>query len=351
MGAPARILGFDFLRGILAIGVMVYHYLAWSKMANLYNLGTYGVYAFFVLSGASMYVAYSARMDRLHDLVPYLVNRIFRIFPLLLAIGIVVPLLRWLARLASGRSVSLDVPLSTILGSLPTFGVTQPGAVGIATGAWSLGIEFVFYAIFPLLLAVFRSGWGAALVCSLVFLVAQVAFVNMVLAQGTFSENWVSYTQYGSFGFYFAFGMLIGKYVDAGGASPGKTGVIFLFVSGLAVLAMSSGATRTDGLTGFTGISLLVLVCCVTAVSAYLPLVGAWARIAHTLGVLSYPVYLLHPVVWHVVGKRDAFGMVTAGVATFALSWLSWRLLEQPAIRLGKRLNLRLSAPMRSEPV
>src|SRR3546814_7824333 len=139
----ARIWGFDRLRGLLAVGVMVYHYLAWSKVAHLYNLSTYGVYAFFVLSGASMYVAYSNKMDRLADIVPYAINRIFRILPLLLIVGIAIPLAFWLAFALKRGGGDITLSLSTLLGVLPTFDFTHPGTVSIATGAWSLGIEFV----------------------------------------------------------------------------------------------------------------------------------------------------------------------------------------------------------------
>src|SRR3546814_6924624 len=93
-----------------------------------------------------------------------------------------------------------------------------------------LGIEFVFYAIFPLLLALFRTSWRSATLCCAVFLVCQLAFVNMVLATGTLTQSWERYIQYGSFGFYFAFGMLLGKYLEEKSPTQGSRTALGIFM-------------------------------------------------------------------------------------------------------------------------
>src|SRR4051794_32821994 len=49
-----RVLGWDLLRGLCALTVATYHMLLWLDIAELPALGTYGVYLFFVLSGASL---------------------------------------------------------------------------------------------------------------------------------------------------------------------------------------------------------------------------------------------------------------------------------------------------------
>ena len=50
----ARVLGWDVLRGVCALAVASYHLLLWLDIAALHTFGSYGVYLFFVLSGASL---------------------------------------------------------------------------------------------------------------------------------------------------------------------------------------------------------------------------------------------------------------------------------------------------------
>ncbi|RYY87902.1 MAG: acyltransferase, partial [Comamonadaceae bacterium] len=47
-----RVLGWDLLRGLSAVAVATYHLLSWQQVAAIHAWGSYGVYLFFVLSGA-----------------------------------------------------------------------------------------------------------------------------------------------------------------------------------------------------------------------------------------------------------------------------------------------------------
>ncbi|WP_373744718.1 MULTISPECIES: acyltransferase family protein [Burkholderiales] len=342
--------GFDLLRGLLAFSVMVYHLLSWSNTANLYNLGTFGVYGFFVLSGASMYVAYSDRMASISDLVPFLVQRLFRIAPLLIVVGLAWPLLIHTIDKGdmSWRGLVLDV--RTVLTMTPLFGFANPGASSSVVGAWSLGVEFVFYAIFPVLLALYKSGWKVAIWVCVLFAVVQAAFLRMLFADGkSFAVAWDSYTQFGAFGFYFAAGMAIGKLVESGSEwwlTKSRLAVTSAFLVVAAFIAGSSGASAEITIRGGFGFFMMLCVCIMVYLSAYLPIGGKFVRIAEWLGLLSYPVYLIHPLVW-----PDALrwsGQLTGGsnvlVATLltisltvCLSVGSWKLIERPAMDFGKR--------------
>ena len=66
MTPSERVLGWDLLRGLCAVAVACYHLLLWQDVAALHSFGSYGVYMFFVLSGASLAYTYGPRIAA-HD--------------------------------------------------------------------------------------------------------------------------------------------------------------------------------------------------------------------------------------------------------------------------------------------
>ena len=69
------------------------------------------------------------------------------------------------------------------------------------------------------------------------------------------------------------------------------------------------------------------------------PLNHPWVRM---LGVLSYAIYLVHTVVIELVElwvKSPLALTLVSTAATLAVAWLLHRLVEQPFIRMRKRLD------------
>jgi peptidoglycan/LPS O-acetylase OafA/YrhL len=69
-------------------------------------------------------------------------------------------------------------------------------------------------------------------------------------------------------------------------------------------------------------------------------------RVLAFVGTISYGIYLYHVPVFLTLGKswglpRDvgdlALWLGAGAACTLALAWLSWRLVEQPALRLARR--------------
>ncbi|MCB0760440.1 MAG: acyltransferase family protein, partial [Flavobacteriales bacterium] len=63
-----RLYNLDYLRGLAAFGIMIYHYLTWtlgkfSADDFLGRLGVYGVSVFYVLSGLTLYYVYFHKMQ------------------------------------------------------------------------------------------------------------------------------------------------------------------------------------------------------------------------------------------------------------------------------------------------
>jgi peptidoglycan/LPS O-acetylase OafA/YrhL len=84
----SRIESLDYLRGTMALSVMMYHYVVWSGIdmkpdSLLSKLGIYAVSVFYVLSGLSLALAYKGRVASWRDVLRFFTKRIFRIAPLL----------------------------------------------------------------------------------------------------------------------------------------------------------------------------------------------------------------------------------------------------------------------------
>src|SRR4051812_48281662 len=92
MATDNRNHGLDLLRGLAALGVAIYHLIAWSHGTAIFSLGTFGIYTFFVLSGLTMMMVYAADFKdsvSFETLRQFYLNRISRILPLLLAVAVI----------------------------------------------------------------------------------------------------------------------------------------------------------------------------------------------------------------------------------------------------------------------
>jgi len=103
--------------------------------------------------------------------------------------------------------------LKVLLKVLPNltllFGLAAPGASSLVVGGWSLGIEFVFYILFPVILITLRSRLMPA---SVIALVIQCAFISTVVSdQDVEADTWVAFTNPAAFAFYFMAGCYIGQ--------------------------------------------------------------------------------------------------------------------------------------------
>ena len=84
-----RLYNLDYLRGLAAFGIMIYHYLSWTLgkfTADTFmgRLGIYGVSIFYILSGLTLFCVYNDKMTlSKKDVATFFKKRVFSIFPLL----------------------------------------------------------------------------------------------------------------------------------------------------------------------------------------------------------------------------------------------------------------------------
>ena len=345
--STSRIDSLDAIRGLLAIGVMTYHLLGWTGTARLLTLGTYGVYAFFVLSGFALEWVYSRRIRAEGGARRYGAARVGRILPLYVGAALATALLAVLA----GRSIQgTDLLLNLTL----TFGFINPGETSTVVGGWSIGIEVVFYVLFPLIAWLgLRTRW--LIVLAGVALGVRMVYIGAILPAGpAFGDAWVAYSQMPSFLWFFLAGMVGARLVaareshvrpgedssDASEASePSRARAIWPFVVGLAILlavTLASAVEDTHAMfVGPLGLALSVAVAAAVVIAAYAaPWHGLASRAARVLGDISYGTYLLHPIIWGtllLIGLRERNAAIITLVAAPVLAYLVHRLMEVPA--------------------
>jgi peptidoglycan/LPS O-acetylase OafA/YrhL len=153
----------DVLRGVAALAVVFDHasYYALQHVRTLiyqwFDPGNYGVFVFFLISG---YIV-PASLERKGSVRTFWVSRLFRLYPLyLLAVGVAVAF--YLTNIGSARGEASD-PVGSFLSQLLMMSNVLSGQ-NLPNVVWSLSYEMVFYL---LLTALFiarvhkRSSWYA----------------------------------------------------------------------------------------------------------------------------------------------------------------------------------------------
>lgn len=347
MTTPHRVNNLDFLRLVGAVAVVIGHaYHLTGRPALVpwvigYQIQGLGVVIFFAISGYLI----TASWSRGRDIVAYTAARCLRIFPALVAVVLV--------------SVLVIGPLTTVLTTADYFANERtwsyltniamepqydlPGVFtdiaypNVVNGSlWTLPAEFFCYIVVPLALIVPR--------------VLRAPVVSVLLAVAL----WLSLTPapesaviYGT------------RISDAAG--------MWVFFAAGALLRLAHerwrGLFRADVAVGLTAWFLLVSA----LYPAHMPKV-AWVALPYVVltiglastpylrrsarfGDLSYGIYVwafpVQQLVVHVLGiQRMAVNLLLVLAFTVPLAWLSWRLVEEPSLRLKSRFG---KAPKRSQ--
>jgi peptidoglycan/LPS O-acetylase OafA/YrhL len=403
-----RVAWLDALRGIAALAVVFDHlspYILTEVRDHVYHwldVGEYGVFVFFLISG---YIV-PASLERKGSVRTFWVSRVFRLYPLYL---VVIALALTLAPFGAGtlRGAPSD-PGTSVLAQLLMMGNVLAGP-NVPNVVWSLSYEMIFYL---LLTALFiagvhkRSGWYAV-----AFGVAAVA-LGGVLPQQYFSHHLSSPKLIAAVADVVLLTGLAVAIVVRGAPRLRLAGAGLAGVLALLLLAFNGGwiypweALAIMGLM-FTGTALYraeqgqypwpraIAVAVVTfglGIAAGLWHSHAWGISARAelfwerrwffafflagltfafgllvlrhvpvprwvawLGLISYSIYLLHPllidicfhVLWH--GHHYSFGIQVLQAAAFyavviAVSSVTYILVERPMQAMGRRCGKWLDA-------
>lgn len=325
----------------MALAVLVFHYDkwltgVWDASTLQGKLGVYAVSIFFVLSGLTLTLSYQSRLqDTLQSWVSFFRKRFWRIFPLL-----------WLATAFTLLLEENPRSLGDIcLNFTGLFGWLNP-ARDIATGAWSIGCELVYYGLFPPLLFLAQRNRTAFTAIFIVFLSMGIwASFTWFSEMNTDQKDWwEAYVQAGNHAFFFVGGMMIGIFKPEGGLVPIG---IWRRLFGLSMLGLICWPIGTEAFHLISGqgrmvLSLLTLCLVATYFFSKIELAGYFHQAFSWLGAVSYSLYLLHPLVYRAVGAvyrkfeiPESYGLVflPALVAALILSHFSYYFLEKPLMR------------------
>lgn len=337
----------DGLRAVSVLLVFTTHLdvLFWDRLH-----GNTGVTFFFVLSGfliTTLCLREESADGRL-DLGSFYLRRVFRIYPLYVAVLALYCVLILVLGMASERRAAFVDSLPYYLGFLPEQALlASTGVEPPFSGAWSLGIEEKFYFVWPLLGFVLLAARFRPRVVTLLVLVAAFACAPLL---GTLGHLLTPYAL-------IAMGCVAGVLLHdprwyARLALLGSPRVLGAVLALVVVVQVGVPEIQLGGALyvayGVPVTALLVgLVVTTTSVPDRLS-----SRPLVFLGRISYAFYLTHNFAINgaqaaLPGSDLAQGVlapVVALVLAIGFAWVLHVTIEKPLIRLGHRLAHRRKA-------
>lgn len=346
----------DGLRGIAAMAVIVQHCIEFTPIvntqptfaspiqylfANDFNLGRFGVIIFFLISG---YLIPSSIGHQPRSLISFAIGRFFRLYPLY-----------WLSLILALFAIAAlgeKVPgVASIVANL-TMIQTLFGYKNILDPYWTLLVEHLFYAscvIFFLFGALRhrremrRIMWAGGL--GLIALAVAVARMPRVSHESPISQL----MSLGSFIFIMIVGHNIRLAQTARGFEFPKEAVALAVI----VFACITGARQLAGVDAFLLSPLAIFLSTISGLLLFLFALRSGlfrAAVFEFTGRISYGLYLFHAIaLWialALVRKPTDIASSLLLLAlvlgmTFAISTVTYYVLEEPFIALGKTIRRR----------
>ena len=346
-----RIYGLDALRGYAALYVMVFHtyflggiYIHEGKIKELIIHGEMGVPIFFVISGFSItYSVFQKEFFNLFELKNFCIRRFYRIIPLFYFAFI----LNLVFMIINAESIKLYDSIVTLCFFFPFVSGHQESMV---MAGWSLGIEMVFYLLFPLLFLLLKINKRM-----FIFLIILALFIHLY---ASFDKN-NPYLNFAFQSIFFLFGMLMCFYrsIIQKLFSHGMLQIISLvaILFGVIILILGIWVFKNQPFVFFRFSGIILLVSGTFFYRGKL-LVN---KINIFLGDLSYSIYLMHPLVILFLVKLGLnvliyeyfpnFGFLVfisiVGISVIGVSFLTYNFIEKPFINIckGKVLNFKIT--------
>lgn len=354
----------DSLRGIailMVIAVHASHGLKGSEslLKTIFGFGGYGVQLFFVASAMTLCMSLESNYGKPRWLIKYAVRRYFRIAPMYY-IGIVLYFFWSFAKNHIQHGLIGPLPQYTIANILANVffihGFFPAAYNDIVPGGWSIGVEMVFYVLFPLLFLLHRNLKRPLLLSG--FLIAGcyllVSLVQWQLGQSTANSDFLYFNIANQLQV-FIIGMLGFYYLPVVSRLPPVVLCLLILLFG-----MLGYGVWAQPIHNARFLALVAYACAfvsLAALAATMRFKGAWLG---EIGRRSFSMYVMHFLFMNLIdyGFNHGSGLLTDfpnlkalvhfGVAVLATYWiagLTKRLIEDPCIQFGARfMKLRSDA-------
>lgn len=348
--------GIHGLRGVAALAVVFYHliHIGGIKPPDVFQfIGRdfgFSVHLFFIISAFSLMYSTEPSINKKNWISEYFIKRLFRIAPLFYFM-IIFEIIR---QIISTGGIVTDLN-SILLEMTFTFGFVPFS--DFIWGGWSVGVEMIFYTIFPVLLLTIRTCRLALvlLVLSIIisYLIRSALHTQYITTIPQTKWDW-SYFAFASNMCFFAMGIFAYKMSCLYKESITSIRIISLFavmtIVGLMFFDTGKyfGSGRWDIV--IWGLGLMAL-CIWQSVSPGFFIAN---RIFEHLGERSFSIYLLHPVIiffskQHTVriyellvpyiGLNAFFVCAVLIIVTVLMfAEFTYRLIEVPGIGFGRKL-------------
>lgn len=335
--------------------VMFYHFTVWLEGENFLSatvlkplqlLGLYAVATFYCISGVALFLVYRTEKINRHFLYNFFIKRSLRICPLF-----------WVATtisIAAAGFTALNTEFgSVILCYTLLFSWLEPTAY-YTTGAWSIGNEWAFYTLFPLLLVLWKTTWLRISVCMTTLGFASYYAFYAIKPDLSIAEQWAMYISPLNQLVFFVGGILVAFLILKKHAYKKFNRLLFYLSISLfmTISYLFESGTYIHGFVRFT----LIFVCIVWCyLACFFEIKNGLTRSTlKWLGSRSYAIYLLHPIAFgvskRIINYSESYllsvsfnilfsTLVASIVLTLTASELSYKFLEAPFIKLGKKLT------------
>jgi len=359
-----------WLRAVAAFFVVVSHSIRASEVQysasdeashffplRLLDLGTFGVCLFFALSGCTLFVSSHAKISCINDFWFFYIKRFMRIWPAfalsLLMYLVFIEIFRYFYFADTSYWIAgflTEYSLTNVLQYLSlTFNITGPRELFVSP-YWSLPVEFQYYLLLPPALLLMKIKWfeylSPFLFGSFLYLLYRVQVIQ------------IDSDEVFKLGFTFFGGVLLAKYSQGVKyrLSLRFSGVIFCLV------VLFVGSIRTNSVVVPEYIPFVSdkwnLYGVFALFSLFLALVtkppvkrNMLIEFVHGYGEISYSIYLFHMLfigiaallVIHfgIYGNilKLLFVLIFSLVGSYIFSIYTYRYIELPSIKLGRKMS------------
>lgn len=348
------------LRGIAAFAVVLFHlhHMTGIPIPEGFDFIKrdfgYGAQLFFVLSAFSLMCSTEHTMNRPDWVREYLIKRLFRIAPLFYAM---------LAFELAMFALNVFTPFPSITNIFSNvffvFGLINNPDVGLVWAGWTIGVEMIFYVLFPVLLMVVKTKNEALILMILAVLISYVSRVELQVqylnTEPKSQFDWSAFA-FASNLFFFAVGIYAYKFERAL-VKSGKSLHVLIPLAAVITIGVLLLTEVDRSLINVGRIDLIVWALGFGALCVWQsvkPSLWSANRFFEYLGERSYSIYLLHPMILlfsrqYIVNLYSRMETSVGAYAYFVcalvvmsmvliMTEVTYRAIEVPGIKLGRKL-------------